>query len=85
MQDINDSNLNPIDNNYEKKNVNFNKIDINVNQEPELNVIPPQNNSNIKEVSIPIEENFEQYKKNKDNDSIIKKCINYLDILDKRI
>ena len=68
-----------------KKNVNFNKIDINVNQEPELNVIPPQNNSNIKEVSIPIEENFEQYKNNKDKSSIIKKCIKYLDNLDKEI
>ena len=80
MQNINDSNLNP--DNY-GKNANLNKIEINVNQEPKLNVFTPQNNNNIEVVSL--EENFEQYKNNKDNGSIIKNYINYLDIVDKEI
>ena len=76
MSNISNSNLNHID--------NYGGNNINVNQESTINKTPLQNN-NIKEISIPIEENFEQYQKNKTKLSIINKCINYLDNLDKEI
>ena len=80
MSDINDSNLNPIENYGEN-----NKIQTNEKQEQEVNIISSKKDNNINEISIPIEENFEQYQNKKDNFSTIKNCINYLDNLDKEL
>jgi len=80
MSDINDSNLNPIENYGEN-----NKIQTNEKQEQEVNIISSKKDNSINEISIPIEENFEQYQNKKDNVSTIKNCINYLDNLDKEL
>ena len=62
MSDINDSNLNPIENYGEN-----NKIQTNEKQEQEVNIISSKKDNNINEISIPIEENFEQLQNKKNN------------------
>ena len=84
MLNINDSNLDPVEN-YGENNIKLDKIQTNVKQEQEVDIISSKKNNNVNEISIPIEENFEQFQNKKNNVSSIKNCINYFDNLDKEL
>ena len=66
-------------------NLEINNIQLSVNEKNKQNFQENQNKKDVKELSIQIEENYNQYQNKKDNVSTIKNCINYLDNLDKEL
>ena len=78
MSDFNDSNVN------QKDNSQANNFELNKNQ---LGLKEVQNINGLKEFSLQIEENYNQFQKNKSKAFCqkFKNLINYLDIIDKKI
>ena len=68
--------------------INANKISLDIKDSIQHNIKEIKSKNNINEISVPIDENFQQFQKNENNSgycNIIKRCINYLDNLDKTI